>query len=136
MNSPISYVLIEPVENKTKVHYLWTTYFADEKEVNKTNCWIPGFDLSFCAPNKEVGNEKSKAIMKIFMSHFLDQPRGVRALALELHKLGFKANHDNQTMTDLVRDRVVKAKFSNNTIVIPHEFSDSDKIENELEFNL
>lgn len=136
MDPQPTYVMIEPTGARVKVHYAWTTFFTDEKELGMTNCWIPAFDLYFCAKSKDAGNEKSKAMMKVFMSHYLDRRNGLKSLALELHKLGFRAKHDNQIMTDLVRNKAVKAKFCSAIHEIPKQFIGAERTENELELSM
>jgi len=137
METQTAFVFIEPKNSKINVHWRWTTFMTNDEELGYINCWIPSFDLYFSAKSDELAKKKSQAIMFAFIDHYLgNRTKGVKQLALELHKLGFKANNDQNTMANLVRNKVMKAKFSNSPSNIPFEFTSRNEMNQEHELEL
>lgn len=111
-----SNVFIKPVKKQTAIEVSWqyTVFIHKEPVEGLYSCFIPDFDIYFSAPSHEIGREKGDTLLKGFFDHLLlhSKKPGIKALGVELHKRGFKAQNNMVVMRDMIRNRSVKAKFS------------------------
>jgi hypothetical protein len=112
-------VIIKPTQGN-QIEVTWTFRCFIKNEAGKKSCFIPGFDIYFSADDNDIIKRKAAALTKFFFDYFfIDNSKdAIKKLALELHKRGFKAEHDAAVMHSYVNLKIVPAKFSN-TLVIP-----------------
>lgn len=125
---------IDPIgNNQAKVTLTFYSRFNPE-ENGMFNCFIPGFDIYFTAPSREAIDMKAKAIMDMFLSHFITgNKRGVRHLLIHLHKLGFKSKAHQIDMKDFMHNRVKAANFKIVEERIDQNFVNAHGIQHNME---
>ena len=139
MNKNQSFVSMKPKEGRRlEITWAFQIRHKEKTELGKTACFVPGFNIFYSANSVEDAVKKGKALTEMFFNHFLSKGKDkIKLLALELHKLGFKAENDAITMKKIINKEVVSAKFKPvNTPLIPIEFSEAESIENEAEMEI
>lgn len=108
-----------------------TTLRKKEKD-GKLSCYIPAFDFYFSASDNEMVEKKGRIMGHLFFDHFFihNKRNALKLLALELHKRGFKAEKDNYTMSQLVKNIPINTKFKLVGIK-PAGFENADEIHQE-----
>ncbi len=132
-NQP-AYILIEPKDNRTEVEWQYSIVYR--KQGGKFSCYIPSFNIYFSAKDEAVMDKKSEALTKMYLDHFvLHSKGGFKALAMQLHKLGFKAKDDALVLKRILKDqKIVKTKFNATSSLTPEGFNESKSIHHQMEF--
>lgn len=127
------YVKIKPIDNKINISWGYVTLFKRE-DSGMVSCYIPSFDIYFSAKDDSAIKNKSSALTHMFFDYFLsDRKTGLKALAIQLHKLGFVEKM--HILKDLINKKRVSAKF-NHSPIIPTQFINSEKVAYKLEMAL
>lgn len=138
MNIPKSFVLIKPAnERGVEVTWGFTTLFKPGND-GVTPCYIPGYDIFFSITDKALVGKKSEAIMRMFFDHLFmhSGKNALGAVALQLHKLGFKTPNDAYTVKRLIKNERISAKFNAAEAKIPNDFIGSEKVSQEMEMQV
>jgi hypothetical protein len=110
----IPFVLIAPKNEGIALSWGFTT-FKTEDESGKFSCYIPAFDIYFSAKDQATIDKKSKVLTRMFFDHYVlhTGKGGLKNLVLQLHKLGFRAPNDGDTIQQFFKNKVIRAKFKN-----------------------
>ncbi|MHB8258980.1 MAG: hypothetical protein ACYDCN_03025 [Bacteroidia bacterium] len=130
------YVLISPTKENNYINVEWAyTVFYKRMDDGGFSCYIPAYDIHFSAKDFDAVKVKSNDIMFIYFDHFfIHKKNGLKLIALQLHKLGFKTSNDMMTMKELVKNHVVVANFKpNKDIISPPEFVNAAAINQKAE---
>ena len=100
---------------------------ARKESDGRYSAFLIGFDIHFSANSEEDIKKKARALNRIFFDHYLlhEKKNGLKKLALELHKLGFKSDNPN-ALHSLVNQKGVSAKFKSN-LGVPEEFEQANE---------
>ena len=128
-------VFIEHLNGKINITLSWEfTTVSHKKENAPVACYIPAFDIYFSSPSVERAMDKSKGLVQLYTDHFMHNPdKGVKAFALQLHRLGFKANNDSVTLMRIIKNESVNAKFKSITSQIPEGYDVNNLAKGKLE---
>ncbi len=113
------------------------TIFYKKKESGRLACSIPSFNISFTANDEETALTKGKALTRIFFDHFFVHTKnGLKNVALELHKLGYRAANNAYTIHKLSHNQIIPTKFKNDNVIVPAAFQDANQIMVESEMQV
>ncbi len=133
------FVSIKPVDGKVLITWGLVTLVRPEKN-NSFSCAIPSLNIFFSAKDKESIAKKTKYLSRFYFDHLMlhANKNGLKSLVLDLHKLGYKANNNIDTIHKLINNKVVPAKFKMNATKVPVDFDDAveEVIESDMEFAL
>lgn len=134
MNNPINidskkepiFVKIQSNEhdNEINISYAYHVLRTEKKEGSgNISCYIPAFDIFFFGKSVEDCDLIGDALMQSFFN-FWFKDRGVDKLAIELNRLGFKAQQHPTTMMELTKRRKLKGthRFSSFKTNVPKGF--------------
>lgn len=74
------------------------------------NVYIPAFDMHFSTTDESRIEEKGKAMVKSFFHH-KEEKNPLKALVLDLHKLGFRAKDHDLFMKNILNHKVSEGSF-------------------------
>ena len=132
-----SYVLIQPDPHNHTIDVTWQYLVFYRNEAGKRSCFIPAFNIFFSAADEKAMDMKAEAFTKMHMDHFvLHTKGGIKALAMQLHKLGFKAKDDAMTLKRIFNNQIAKTKFNALAVPTPSSFSESKAVHHKKEFAL
>lgn len=125
---PLSpYVKFVPLTDRVRVDFGYTIFFAPP-ENGKVSCYIPGFDISLSAPDKQEAFRRANVVVRSFMNHFIEhspKEKKIKLLVLELNKLGFKAPTNDVAIKNILNGRISgNPKFKNSINNVPSGFND------------
>lgn len=135
-NTP--YVAIKPLDKGVEVHWR-INILQKQKDSGKISCFIPSLDILFSANDVESAKIKTQALSTMFFDHFfIHSKNGLKKLALQLHKLGYKAHNDAYTIHKLANNVAIPAKFKIKDAAVPNDFKDAinNTFESRLEITL
>jgi len=118
------FVQFQPTKNELTITWGVNTLYKERKSHGGFSCFIPGFDMYFSAKDTKQVDQKTEAIMGIYFEHFIEhiKKNGLKKLALDLHKSGFKATNDASAIQKMLNNIPIKAKFKKETSILPREF--------------
>ncbi len=116
-------------KNKINISVGILTLLAEED--GGLSCYLPGFDIYFSATDKRAAEKKAYALTRMYCDHFaLHRKGGVKALYLELHRLGFTTgneNTDNAILGRIMLNNPTNATFESYASA-PFDFEDAEVI--------
>lgn len=121
-----AFVTITPEQGKVKVTWGITTYRKRELEGGKISCYIPAFDIFFSAVDEEARIKKSRVLSRMLIDHIVlhgkEKKDGIKALALYLRKIGFKAAEGDFALKEILNNRITTTKFRSGSKTPPKDF--------------
>lgn len=95
--------------------------------------YIPGFDIAFSAPSREIAKERAPKMIMHFFDYYIQQQTW-REFMLKIHKLGFRTELHNHQMKKMLNKRPINAQFSADKSVtqISAMFSNPDDVISEM----
>lgn len=91
-----------------EIQISYASYYSfDEKYYN---VYIPAFDIYFSTTDRSKVESRGTAMVKSFFHH-KEEKNPLRALVLELHKLGFRAKDHDLFMKRILNHQVSEGVF-------------------------
>jgi hypothetical protein len=108
--SVISFI---PKKSGFRITFSTKMYYKKSSSGQGFIVFVPGLDIHFYAPSKEEISNKTDVICKMYFDHFLKHSgkQGIKKLALELHRKGFKSSGGNGDLQSLLNNQFLKTKF-------------------------
>ncbi|MEJ7828391.1 MAG: hypothetical protein WKF91_09355 [Segetibacter sp.] len=136
MSKKNEFVKIRPEGSSILVHWSLNIFYKP-KESGRLACSIPSFNINFTANDTETVVTKGKALTRIFFDHFfVHSKNGLKNVALELQKLGYRTDNNAYTIHKFSHNQVMPTKFKNGNMVVPTAFQDANQITVESEMQV
>ncbi len=132
MEKPMNpFVNIRPEKGKLQVSWGFNTFA--KKGGGKYYCYIPSFDIYFNADSEDKVKIKGRALMRMYMNHFLETKDGLKGLAIQLKKLGFIAPHADLVIKQIINKSLINTAKFKSTDILPDDFRDAEAVNIEQE---
>ncbi len=120
---------------KKKTHVVWGIIMLTKKIDSVQSVYLPGYDIYYSAKDDETARKKAIALTQVYFRHFVNRKNGIGALALELHRLGFKAPKDALTLSRLLKREISDARFKS-TASTPDDFMGASMASQHMEMEM